>query len=86
MSRNKRSRSTYGNKAYTDCSSERAEYLIWLNGCFVFNGSFGKYLSLRDPSPREREKEEKTYRLEKNIHITPPAPTKSIAGPHPAII
>ena len=43
----------------------------WLVGCFGLNGPLRQYFSLYRPSPKEREKEERTYRQEKKCPNNP---------------
>ena len=64
-----------------------AYILIWLVGCFGFNGPLRQYFSLyRAVSQREGERGEKGQIREKMSKQPPPAPTASATGPCPTII
>ena len=61
--------------------------MIWLVGCFGFNGPLRQYCSLyRAVSQREGERGEKRQRRAKMSKQPPPTPTASAIGPYPTII
>ena len=62
-------------------NSVKQRKLVWLAGCFGFNGPLRQYFSLyRAASQREGERGERIDES-KNVQTTPPAPTASAIGP-----
>ena len=62
-------------------------FLIWLVGCFGFNGPLRQYFSLyRAVSRREGERGEKGQMRVKMSKQPPSAPTASAVGPCPALL